>query len=190
MPHKMLPPKKDVALALLERGSVLVHLDPRMADVVVPSWFRKQPRLVLHLGLNMAVPIHDLRVDDEGMSCTLSFNRTPFFCFLPWTAVFALIRHDAEEGMVWPEDVPKDLALQNTEADASPRAPVRPQPQAAKAKKVTKKPQIALVPSPPKERRENVIPLPTPAAPPPPPRLITPGKKPRRELPPYLRVVK
>ena len=78
-----LPPKKEVALALLERSNdrgILVHLDPREATVVVPPWFKKQPQLVLQIGLNMPVPIPDLRLDEDGMSCTLSFNRSPFFC--------------------------------------------------------------------------------------------------------------
>ncbi|HEY5243724.1 MAG TPA: hypothetical protein VIJ22_19725, partial [Polyangiaceae bacterium] len=63
-PHP-LPPKKEVALALLERSNdrgIFVHLDPRQATVVVPPWFKKQPQLVLQIGLNMPVPIPDLRL--------------------------------------------------------------------------------------------------------------------------------
>ena len=74
------PPKKDVARALLLRGSVLVHLDPRARGVVVPAWLAKQPQLVLQVGLDLPVPIPDLRVDDEGVFGTLSFNRSPFTC--------------------------------------------------------------------------------------------------------------
>src|SRR5262249_11509905 len=72
---QLLPPKKEVALALLERSNVDVYLDPRAKGVVVPPQFRKEPRLILKIGLNMPVPIPDLRLDDESMSCTLSFNR-------------------------------------------------------------------------------------------------------------------
>src|ERR1700724_3757615 len=86
-----LPPKKEVALALLERSSVHVHLDPRAEGVVVPAWFKKQPQLVLQIGLNMPVPIPDLRLDEVGMSCTLSFNRAPFFCIGPWSSVYAMV---------------------------------------------------------------------------------------------------
>ena len=35
------PPKKDVARALLLRGSVFVYLDPRRDDVAVPVWLAK-----------------------------------------------------------------------------------------------------------------------------------------------------
>src|SRR5215472_9323246 len=110
-PTQPLPPKKEVGLALLERSSVYVHLDPRQDAVVVPGWFKKQPQLVLQVGMNMPVPIPDLRFDDEGMSCTLSFNRAPFFCVVPWASVFAMVGEDGR-GMVWPDDVPAEVAKQ------------------------------------------------------------------------------
>ena len=107
---QLLPPKKEVALALLERSNVDVYLDPRAKGVVVPPQFRKEPRLILKIGLNMPVPIPDLRLDDESMSCTLSFNRSPFYCVVPWTSVFAMVGEDGR-GMVWPDDVPQELAV-------------------------------------------------------------------------------
>ena len=106
-----LPPKKEVMLALLERSSVFVHLDPRRDDVRVPPWFKKQAQLVLQVGLNMAVPIPDLSVDDDSVSCTLSFSRSPHFCYVPWSAVFALVGDDSR-GMVWPNDIPPEVAAQ------------------------------------------------------------------------------
>src|SRR3954468_2218926 len=116
---QLLPPKKEVALALLERSNVDVYLDPRSKGVVVPPQFRKEPRLILKIGLNMPVPIPDLRVDDESMSCTLSFSRTPFFCVVPWGSVFAMVGEDGR-GMVWPDDVPQELAVRGEERRSSP----------------------------------------------------------------------
>jgi stringent starvation protein B len=107
---QLLPPKKEVALALLERSNVDVYLDPRAKGVVVPPQFRKEPRLILKIGLNMPVPIPDLRLDDDSMSCTLSFNRSPFYCVVPWSSVFAMVGEDGR-GMVWPDDVPQELAV-------------------------------------------------------------------------------
>jgi len=106
-----LPRKKDVALALLEQASVFVHVDPRLAEVRVPPWFKRQPQLVLQIGLNMPVPIPDLDVSDHGLSCTLSFNRSPFLCQIPWGSVFALVG-ESGRGMVWPDDVPPEVAAQ------------------------------------------------------------------------------
>lgn len=120
-----LPPKKEVMLALLESTSVFIHLDPRRAQVAVPKWLTNQPQLVLQVGLNMAVPIRDLNVDDECVSCTLSFNRSPFFCWIPWTAIFALIGEDGR-AMVWPNDVPAELAAQAQQAAAKQKGEVTP----------------------------------------------------------------
>lgn len=109
-PARDLPPKREVALVLLQSAnSVYVHLDPRHAEVMVPTWFRKQPQLVLQVGLNMAVPIVDLDVGEEALSCTLSFNRAPHYCFIPWDAVYALVDPDGR-GMVWPDSVPPEVA--------------------------------------------------------------------------------
>src|SRR6201995_92235 len=95
-PTARLPPKKDVALALLEQASMYIHLDPRADAVQVPVWVKKQPQLVLQVGLNLAAPIPALHVDESGLSCTLSFNRTPFFCKIPWPAVFALVGENGQ----------------------------------------------------------------------------------------------
>jgi stringent starvation protein B len=107
----LLPAKKDVARALLLRGSVFIHLDPRKASVLVPARLRLQPQVVLQVGLDMPVPIPDLRVDDEGVYGTLSFKGVPFTCYVPWSAVFALVGEDAK-GMVWPTEMPTEIAAE------------------------------------------------------------------------------
>ena len=125
-----LPKKKDVALQLLEQATVYVHLDPRADSVHVPAWFKRQPQLVLQIGLNMAVPIPDLQVDDDGLSCTLSFNRSPFFCVIPWASVFALVGEN-RQGMIWPDDIPAEVqaqaAAQQAKQAAKPELRVAPE---------------------------------------------------------------
>jgi stringent starvation protein B len=120
-----LPRKQAVALDLLERTSVFVHLDPRRPGVVVPPGFLKQPQLVLQIGLNMAISIPDLDVADEGISCTLSFNKRPHFCKLPWSAIYALIGEQGG-GMVWPEDVPPEVVSQQRAAAKKETKPRKP----------------------------------------------------------------
>lgn len=127
---QLLPPKKEVALALLERSNVDVHLDPRAKGVVVPPQFRKEPRLILKIGLNMPVPIPDLRLDEESMSCTLSFNRSPFFCVVPWPSVFAMVGEDGR-GMMWPDDVPKELHVRVIEEEGRGRGDDSPSSEAS-----------------------------------------------------------
>lgn len=117
-----LPPKQDVARALLLSGSVFVHLDPRVDAVQVPKWLRRQPQLVLQIGLDMAIPIPDLRVDERGIYGTLSFNRAPFTVLVPWEAIFALAGDDGR-GMVWPDSMPPEITAE-IEREAGKRAPV------------------------------------------------------------------
>ena len=106
-----LPAKKDVARALLLRGTVFLYLDPRVEGVSVPPWLRNQPQLVLQIGLDMPVPMPDLRVDDEGVYGTLSFQRSPYPCRVAWESVFALTGDDGR-GMVWPDDMPPEIAAE------------------------------------------------------------------------------
>lgn len=106
-----LPYKRDVANQLLRKGSLFIHLDPRVSDVVVPPWLRHQAQLVLQVGLDMPIPIPDLRVDEHGIFGTLSFSRTPFACNVPWTAIFALVG-DEGRGMVWPESMPAEIVAE------------------------------------------------------------------------------
>jgi stringent starvation protein B len=187
--------------ALLERSSVYIHLDPRKDEVRVPPWFKKQPQLVLQVGLNMAVRIPDLDIGEDAVSCTLSFNRSPFFCWVPWSAVFALVAEDGK-GVLWPNDIPQEVAAQQAEraqkeqarermrsVSSEPQKPAPPpegQPAATTGKpsgkkrgqpaqlRPEKRPPSAEKPKPPAAPKES------PAAP-------RDGKKP---LPSYLRVVK
>jgi stringent starvation protein B len=217
-----LPKKKDVALALLEQASVFVHLDPRTDKVFVPPWFKRQPQLVLQIGLNMAIPIPDLEVNDVGLSCTLSFNRSPHKCQIPWSAVFALVG-DNNRGMVWPDDVPpevtaeaeKQAKAQQAKAKmaavpapaAAAAADAAPAKQAAKRKKAAARakgaapegreamePKEAKKTRAPRKRKPEPVAQSVPAAVPEAARTVAAGAdtapKRKRELPPYLRVVK
>jgi stringent starvation protein B len=214
-PPRPLPPKKDVALALLQGSSLFIHLDPRKAEVVVPLHFKKQAQLVLQVGLNMAVPIPDLQVDDDGLTCTLSFNRAPFWCRLPWSAVYALVGED-KRGMIWPDEVPAEV--ESAQRQKPPEAPGA-SPKARGARGSRKKERLpredeARATAPElksgeagqgREMRASarpLAPLPISSRPPAPtaPTARTAGapstkgtgdaKPGKRELPPYLRVVK
>ncbi len=111
MSEGVLPPKRDVADALLRKGSLFVHLDPRAAGVSVPAWLKDQPQLVLQVGFDMVIRIPDLLVDEDGVYGTLSFSRSPFACIIPWNAVFALVGDDGR-GLVWPESMPPEIAAE------------------------------------------------------------------------------
>lgn len=122
---RQLPSKKEVMLALLQGPSVFVHLDPRVENVLVPDRLRDQPQLVLQIGRHMAVSIPDLEVSDDEVTCTLSFNRVPSWCRLPWTAIYALVSEEGP-GMVWPEYVPPEVAVQMQAAARQPQRRAKP----------------------------------------------------------------
>ncbi len=103
--------KRDVVGVLLTRGSVFVHLDPRVEGTQVPGHLAGQSQIVLQIGLDLPVPIVDLSVDGDGIRGTLSFQRSPFRCFVPWAAVFGVVAEDGE-GTVWPEDLPAEIAAE------------------------------------------------------------------------------
>jgi hypothetical protein len=106
---------------------MFIHLDPRRPDVLVPKGFMGQPQLVLQVGLNMAIPIPDLQIDETGISCTLSFNRSPFWCRIPWPAVYALVGEDGRGG-VWPDDVPPEIQQQKPSGAGKGVAQKKPRP--------------------------------------------------------------
>ena len=204
-----LPPKPEVALALLQTAaSVYVHLDPRSDSVLVPAWFKTQPQLVLQIGLNLAVPIPDLDVGRESISCTLSFNRRAEFCRIPWEAIYGLVGEDGR-GMIWPESVPPEVASAASgrsskrpplqvapEADDKQPAAVKLQPKAKSSsggkarsgkatQKASKSNSVQGGATSPRAVKREAAALPTSAA----QKSVT-GTGQRRELPPYLRVVK
>jgi hypothetical protein len=184
--------------------------------VAVPSGLKSKPQLVLQIGLNMPVPIPDLRLDDTGIACTLSFNRSPFFCVVPWSSVFAMVGDDGR-GMVWPDDVPAEVSRQaQVVEDGAQREPPKSvtaresKPDAPKAKRARKRPVLAAVTN--ASEKETAVTAARTArtaaeaaprlshgsaarptvAPAPPTARSGAGisRKRKRELPPYLRVVK
>ncbi len=194
---------------------MFIHLDPRRDGVIVPGWLKRQPQLVLQVGLNMALPIPDLDIGEQAICCTLSFNRSPIFCRVPWPAVFGLVGEDGR-GRIWPEDVPLEVAAQMKqqaskeaakEAAKAQRQQARgrlqaiPAAAAAKAQtetvaqKTAAKPVEQAAASPPEppildESGEPQKPEPRPSAAKSVRPSAAPGSAGKRELPSYLRVVK
>jgi stringent starvation protein B len=122
------PDKRRTLEQLLGRGPVLVHVDARRADVVVPPRFREDASLVLRFGFSLAPPIRDLVIDDDGISGTLTFGGSPFHVGLPWTAVYAAMVEGEQRGTVWPEDVPEDVLTGTTDAAAATAQPASADP--------------------------------------------------------------
>lgn len=119
--------KKELLLDLLGRAWVYLQVNGNAPGVDLPDWLRT-PSVTLQIGYNMPVPIHDLAVDDWGVTATLSFRRTPHTCRIPWAAIFALADGDGG-GILFPEDVPAELqeaiaAAESAAARKSDKSPV------------------------------------------------------------------
>jgi len=116
-----MPKKREVVNKLLEDGPVLIHLDARRPGVEVPDQFKDDPKLVLRIGHDLTPQIPDLRVDDFGIRCTLTFRGKGFPCRMPWASIYALVAEDGR-GLVWPEHVPPEVQkdyLRSPETDAA-----------------------------------------------------------------------
>jgi stringent starvation protein B len=113
-PGADLPEKRALIEQLLEEGPVLVHVDARRSDVDVPPQFRGDAKLVLRFGYDLTPAIIDLGMDEHTLSGTLTFGGVPHRCVLPWPALYAVVSEIDQRGMVWPEDVPQQVAEQLT----------------------------------------------------------------------------
>lgn len=127
--------KRKLFEQLLGEGIAALHLDPRVAGVYLPSYLTDQPVLVLNYSYRYGVG--DFRFDDKVVEATLSFSRQPYFCIVPWSAVFAVTTDARTEGSVWQEDLPPELG-QREMAGGPPGddAPARPKPSLATARKL------------------------------------------------------
>lgn len=73
---------------LLDTGlSVLVQVDTSNKDLVIPSYLKANNTTTLEIGYNLVIPIPDLNITEDGFSCTLSFKRVQFHCFVPWDSI-------------------------------------------------------------------------------------------------------
>jgi tRNA nucleotidyltransferase (CCA-adding enzyme) len=75
---------------LCNRGGVKVFLLDGHKAQLPPDLVGKQCMLMYELD-PVGVPIPDLDVTDEGIRATLSFSRTPFATFVPWSSVAEMV---------------------------------------------------------------------------------------------------
>jgi hypothetical protein len=168
----------------------------------VPGWLKRQPQLVLQVGLNMAVPIYDLDVGEQAISGTLSFNRSPFFCRVPWSSVWGLVGEDGRS-RIWPDDVPIEIAAQMQQQAAKAAAKAERNQARGRLRNVGAGASTAETPGVPAKvetprpaaSRDTEPDISESAEARPQPKVVpadpsSPRVQPKRKLPSYLRVVK
>jgi hypothetical protein len=74
---------------LARRGVVGVVVDTSVDGVQLPEGLNGH--VVLEFGLNMPIPITDMKSDDDALSGTLSFQRKPCKVVAPWSAILSLL---------------------------------------------------------------------------------------------------
>jgi stringent starvation protein B len=93
--------KRDTVELLIERGSIVIDLDPRMQGVVVHPRHAGATALSLRFGYDLSPPITDLEIDDTAISGTLRFGNLGFAAIVPWPAVHAVRLETTGETVRW-----------------------------------------------------------------------------------------
>ncbi len=97
---------------------ILMVIMPTCEGVALPDDLMSAGEPVgINVGLKMAIPVPDLLVNDDGISGTLSFNRTPFHCTFPWRSIVQVSAD--QEHLIWVEP-PVDADELGDGKDAGP----------------------------------------------------------------------
>jgi hypothetical protein len=116
------PEKLRMFARLIEKGMVMVTIDSRVDNARLPSRFAGE--LQLNLNFSHRFGLADFDYDDDGLRASLSFGGTPFFCDIPWTAVYGMTSSIDGERMLWPDSFPRELvSLLPAQARHTPAAP-------------------------------------------------------------------
>lgn len=99
--------KHAVFSRFVEKGKVMVTLDTRRPGVTVPPRFSEEPQL--NLDFSQRFGLADFAYDARGVRASLSFQRQPFFCEVPWSAVYSLYTHVDNERLTWARSLPTEI---------------------------------------------------------------------------------
>ena len=77
--------------------------------VVLPLWVKEKWGESLPIDLDPSYPL-DLRMDDEGLHCTLSFGSASD-CFFPWPSIYLVQDRETSLGLVLEEHLPDSLTV-------------------------------------------------------------------------------
>jgi stringent starvation protein B len=108
--------KRKELKRLLDDGMVMIVLDSRIEEVVVPEEFKNIPDLRLNLSWNFGLP---MKINDHGIFTTLTFSGKKFDCIIPWNAIFVVVPHRNGKPIYFPESTPLDILI----AEETPEKP-------------------------------------------------------------------
>jgi hypothetical protein len=99
--------KLDVFSDMIGSGVVMVTLDARREDVVVPPRHEGDPRLNLNFSHGFQIP--DFSYDSEGVRASLLFDGEDMWCDVPWDAVYMLHSQASDEIVQFPSSMPEEI---------------------------------------------------------------------------------
>lgn len=89
----MVPSRKQIFESLISDDNVYVRFLVTYEGVDIPKELvaaakkNDEMTIVFEYGMDMPIPITDLKVTDEGISATLSISRSPKKTFVPWDSI-------------------------------------------------------------------------------------------------------
>jgi stringent starvation protein B len=104
-------PKQDKKVQLeklLAHGTVMIIVDTRVVGVVLPDEDLDQPQIPINLDYGFQIP--DFEVGPDGVQATLEFGPRSCFCKFPYDAIYAMRCDLNDELVIFPEDIPMDIA--------------------------------------------------------------------------------
>jgi stringent starvation protein B len=84
---------------------VLVHLNPKNKDLIVPEYLCNDPSLTLKLSRYFR---GKLDISEEQISAELLFGGKYFTCKIPFDAIWGCTSEKGEN-FIWPENTPEDV---------------------------------------------------------------------------------
>lgn len=99
--------KYEVFSNMIDQGMVMVTLDTRRENVVVPPKF--QGFSELRLNFSYEFHLDDFEFDARGVRASLSFQGTRHLCDIPWKAVFMLYSHATAKVAVFEPEEGQEL---------------------------------------------------------------------------------
>ncbi len=98
--------KLRVIEAAIRKGATYIHCDPQRDtfECQLPLDLKLKHHVCLCVGLDLPVPIPDLKVTAEAVSGTLSFGGRKMFCLIPMDCIIAVGFEDGS-GFAWEKDV-------------------------------------------------------------------------------------
>lgn len=112
--------KQEFFTKLINAGLTLTKFDPNSPGVQIPAFLKKEEAVALKWSHKFG--ISDFSYDSNGISATLSFNREPFYCVVPWEAISDIwLDSDKNFGKTWENNPDGESGTEpELEKDTSP----------------------------------------------------------------------